>query len=313
MKISDSDILAAAREYNIDPVDLAALIEVEAQGSGYLADGRLKILYEPHLFHRLTDGRHGTVKPISAPSWSVTREWGYGSFAEQYRRRAEAAKLDRDAAYQACSYGAFQLLGSNFRAAGYDNVFALVDDLQDSPRNQLRAILRWMQAEGILQHLRDRNMPAFFSRYNGPAWREHDYGGRFGVARRKHADRFEDVDLPDSGSETPAIEAWSWDASDRPIIRKGDSGSAVRDLQTALDITADGIFGPVTEAAVRDFQRRHSLAVDGIVGPRTWAALERKQAPPDPPTEQHVDNPDPAPAGFFNAIRRFWIWLTTAR
>jgi hypothetical protein len=53
----------------------------------------------------------------------------------------------------------------------------------------------------------------------------------------------------------------------------GSRASAVKMLQRALGISADGIFGPGTEAAVKSFQRAHGLTADGIVGPATWAAL----------------------------------------
>lgn len=48
---------------------------------------------------------------------------------------------------------------------------------------------------------------------------------------------------------------------------------AVRRLQEALHVQADGTFGPETEAAVKRLQAHRGLAVDGVVGPETWSAL----------------------------------------
>jgi cell wall-associated NlpC family hydrolase len=60
--------------------------------------------------------------------------------------------------------------------------------------------------------------------------------------------------------------------SDR-ILRKGDTGPDVVRLQRLLGISADGIFGPLTDRAVRRFQHEHQLLVDGEVGPHTKRAL----------------------------------------
>ncbi len=57
------------------------------------------------------------------------------------------------------------------------------------------------------------------------------------------------------------------------LLENGSEGRQVRLLQEKLGISADGVFGPETEAAVRTFQAAHGLEVDGIVGPRTSAAL----------------------------------------
>ena len=50
-------------------------------------------------------------------------------------------------------------------------------------------------------------------------------------------------------------------------------GVDVAAVQTALGVTADGVYGPQTRRAVKRFQRTHGLAVDGIVGPQTARAL----------------------------------------
>jgi hypothetical protein len=62
-------------------------------------------------------------------------------------------------------------------------------------------------------------------------------------------------------------------ATSEVIVKRGDRGPAVRSIQQKLRITADGVFGPLTERAVKRFQSRHHLVPDGIVGPLTRSAL----------------------------------------
>jgi hypothetical protein len=63
------------------------------------------------------------------------------------------------------------------------------------------------------------------------------------------------------------------DANMRPTLRRRSRGEPVKQLQQKLGLTADGVFGPATEASVREFQRTHNLVPDGIVGPASWAAI----------------------------------------
>jgi murein DD-endopeptidase MepM/ murein hydrolase activator NlpD len=56
-------------------------------------------------------------------------------------------------------------------------------------------------------------------------------------------------------------------------FKLGSHGEAVVEIQRQLGVSADGIFGPLTQAAVTDFQARSGLDVDGVVGPATWTAL----------------------------------------
>ena len=55
--------------------------------------------------------------------------------------------------------------------------------------------------------------------------------------------------------------------------KKGDKGEIVKQIQRALHLLPDGIFGKITEEAVRAFQSENGLKVDGIVGPATLAKL----------------------------------------
>ena len=57
------------------------------------------------------------------------------------------------------------------------------------------------------------------------------------------------------------------------ILKKGSKGQEVKELQMFLNISADGDFGPATEAAVKKWQTENDLVADGIVGPKTWDAM----------------------------------------
>ena len=65
----------------------------------------------------------------------------------------------------------------------------------------------------------------------------------------------------------------------RPVLRRGDRGAFVIDLQTQLATLGytlgkrDGVMGSRTVAAVVAFQTDNDLEPDGVVGDRTWQAL----------------------------------------
>ena len=63
------------------------------------------------------------------------------------------------------------------------------------------------------------------------------------------------------------------------IVKRGDTGSAVTEIQTRLKnwdyykYIVDGIFGKFTQEAVIAFQKKNNIAADGIVGPITAAKM----------------------------------------
>ena len=78
---------------------------------------------------------------------------------------------------------------------------------------------------------------------------------------------------PTQGGAHPRAPSTRAAHTDAVLLKVGSRGPAVKALQRALGIPADGIFGPKTRAAVRAFQARNGLVADGIVGPQTRAAL----------------------------------------
>jgi hypothetical protein len=78
------------------------------------------------------------------------------------------------------------------------------------------------------------------------------------------------------------------------ILREGDSGADVKQLQTQLTDagypcgTIDGLFGAKTKSALSKFQSDNGLVADGIYGPNTKAKLDevmKKRATPTPAPE----------------------------
>ena len=57
------------------------------------------------------------------------------------------------------------------------------------------------------------------------------------------------------------------------IFKKGSRGDEVKQIQLALCLKVDGIFGDKTETAVKKFQKENGLYPDGIVGKKTLNAL----------------------------------------
>ena len=61
----------------------------------------------------------------------------------------------------------------------------------------------------------------------------------------------------------------------RATLRLGQNNDPelVKLVQAKIGVTADGIFGPATEAAVRAFQEKNGLVADGVVGKGTWGLI----------------------------------------
>ena len=63
------------------------------------------------------------------------------------------------------------------------------------------------------------------------------------------------------------------------LLKNGSKGEEVKQLQTLLGLSADGVFGAGTEAKVKEWQAANGLTADGIVGDGTWGKMFNNTAP----------------------------------
>jgi hypothetical protein len=187
-RLSAVDINQAAQAHGIEGKALRAVITVESAGTGFLPDGRLKILFERHILWRRLSIPGRDVDPallaqdhpeLCGPTWNPQR-YPYGSEAYQWVRfdqvQAWAAKRDPQRAQsylkatcEACSWGLLQVLGQGYAAAGFSDVLTFRAAMEESELRQLLAALRWMETNGLLPALKAKDWIEFARRYNGTA------------------------------------------------------------------------------------------------------------------------------------------------
>lgn len=186
---SDFGYTAAAWLLAVEPAALQAIAEVETGPAyAFLETGEPTILYERHVFHRLTNGRFaGAVAPgdfpIEVSQLSDPHPGGYGSVTIQHAKLAAAAKLDREAALKACSWGLFQILGVNHAEAGFPDLQRFVSAMYDSADDHLRALVMFIRHDPrLVDALRGHEWAEFARVYNGPNYQVNGYDKKMAAA-----------------------------------------------------------------------------------------------------------------------------------
>lgn len=181
--LTENDYATAAQTLGCNVAAIRAVATVECSRNAFDDLGRPTILFERHLFHRMTDGRFDA----SAPDISNGEAGGYGKFSQQYPKLARAYALDPDAALQACSWGMFQILGSNHQAAGFGSVVAFVRAMCQSESEHLNAFVNFIRAHDAMHRALCAHDWATFARhYNGPQFHKNDYDRKMADAYRQN-------------------------------------------------------------------------------------------------------------------------------
>lgn len=167
-----ADFTKAATRTKSDLAAVLAVTEVESLGTGFLEDGRPKILFERHIMRRQLLERNINPAPYmsSNPDLVSATAGGYVGAGGEYARLARAIGINPDAARASCSWGMYQVMGYHAVALGYTSLDAFVTAMRNSERDHLESFCRYVEWDAATaKALAKRDWTAFAKAYNGPA------------------------------------------------------------------------------------------------------------------------------------------------
>jgi hypothetical protein len=174
LPLSQAVLDNACQQLGVTSAEIWAIIftETDAPYGGFFSDGWPQILYEQHIFHRLTDGKFDK----SNPDISSVKSGNYGAGGHhQYDRLKQAIALDEDAGLQSASWGIGQTLGTNYKALGYKTPRQMVLDMFLSEDLQLNALVKEIITSDIAKTLASHDWKNFARVYNGPNYSTNNY------------------------------------------------------------------------------------------------------------------------------------------
>lgn len=183
--LNDEDFAAAAAALDVPVATIKAVCEVEAPRGGFDQEDRPVILFEAHIFSRLTNHLHDELHPRIS-SRTANRALYTGSNGSEHARLAEAVLLNREAALQSASWGRFQLMGFNYGACGFGSVQAFVNAMYAGEPEQLQAFVRFL-SPAMKAALRANDWARFASMYNGQSYKANRYDEKMAAAFSKYS------------------------------------------------------------------------------------------------------------------------------
>ena len=182
--ITEQAFKDSAESLDVEVAAIKAVAEVESAGEGFLADGRPKILFEPHVFWKELKKRGiaPVVSDICYPIWGTKP---YGKVSAQHARLEKAAEINRDAALSSASWGKFQIMGYNYKLAGYSTLQDFINDMYKSEDDHLRSFTAYIKNTFLNDELREKDWKGFARGYNGALYYKNNYDKKLAAAYLK--------------------------------------------------------------------------------------------------------------------------------
>lgn len=183
-RLTRSGIARAAELLRAGPDGIALLrtvMAVECRGSGFDKAGRVLILYEPHVAYRAAP--EGIRARLAAQGLAYPK-WGQKAYPkDSYPAFRAAAEIHAETAHRACSWGLGQILGENYRAAGYTSAVQMAAAFATGEDEQAAAMARFIVANPKMHAaLVARDWAGFAARYNGPGYAKNAYHTKLAAA-----------------------------------------------------------------------------------------------------------------------------------
>lgn len=179
--ISAAAYKQAASTLGCEVAAIRAVADVESKRDPFDRYGRPTILFERHKFRKFTASKFNKSHPDLSNAAG-----GYGKFSEQYGKLARAAMLNEEAALKSASWGAFQIMGFNHKAAGHATVVGFVDAMAGSAERHLQAFVAFVSFHASLKKaIKDKDWAAFAKGYNGDGYAKNQYDTKMAAAYKK--------------------------------------------------------------------------------------------------------------------------------
>ena len=172
--ISEDSFNKSAKKIGCKISVIKAVDKVESKGSGYLPNGEVKILFEPHVFWKYLKKAGITPKQsdICYPIWGTLP---YGKESEQHAKLQKAVKVNRDVALMSASWGRFQIMGFNYEECGCKTIQEFINKMMESEESQLELFVAYIINSNLDDELIAKDFAAFARQYNGPLYYKNKY------------------------------------------------------------------------------------------------------------------------------------------
>lgn len=208
--VSDAAFAEAAGLLAVRESYVRAIAQVESAGESFLKDGRVKILFERHWFYKkmrealsradvranvaiklnlaIPTGANAGEALLEAlcksyPNICDPESGGYKGNEAEWPRLNLAMDFNIEAACQAASYGGYQLMGFNWKAAGFGSAKEMMLEMAKSESRQFLAAIKFIKANPSMHaSLKRADWATFAMMYNGTGYKKNNYDTRLAAA-----------------------------------------------------------------------------------------------------------------------------------